>query len=440
MTGLRQLQLVGDEYSPCRIVPNSLPACPSSLQYLALVNHNFFSCTLSPPSVLSSILPQLMHLTSLQLSSCLLSFCGQSVSSLSSLKGLGLRNSLIQADKDDWKNLEKLTNLTHLDISGSVWGEVAVIKYGDYELEALGHLNSFTGWPALKVIRLSECGLFKEGTDVRIQEVEVLDITWLKPDMKSQELHMIKADASVDDILECVSEPFCIKSLVCLSLGFKSIPQLTDAIKQLLHQCLHLRVLMLDGYRGVFLCQVSPLHIVLDDTHSTCLTELHISSISCGLLDLSQAAALTAIVLDFNLVESVDHLSLRLPPTLLSFDFTSRTALVYQPSASRWFTPCIFMTSLTICLNVRASEASNCSLPELPSSLCLLSLFMSDKFMRALDWRCLQHCTRLEHIELPATHGDCVPDNLRDWLDTARHLRVVMSRRDAFKIEHLPMV
>ena len=336
MTGLRQLQLVGEQYVTCNVVPDSLPAFPSSLQYLALVNIKSFSYTLSPPSLLSSLLPQLMLLTSLRLSSCLLCFCGQSVSSLSSLKALGLRNSLIQPDKDDWTNIEKLTNLTDLDISGSVWGEVtAPLDYGDYELKALGHLKSFTGWPALKVIRVSNCALFKEGTDVHIQEVEMLDITWLKPRMKSRELHITKADASLDDFLECVSEPFCINSLVSLTLAFKSVSQLTDAVKQILHQCLHLRVLMLEGYSTPTLMvnfwRSGPLDIVLDVTHGTCLTDLHIASISCGYLDLSQAVALTAIVL--NRVESGgrsgrNHLSLKLPPILLSCDTTGRSGLL----------------------------------------------------------------------------------------------------------------
>ena len=93
MTKLRQLQVVCGNG---RLVPNSLPACPSSLQYLALVNYEFNSYTDAPLSVLESLAPQLMILTSLQLSESLLPFCGQSFSALSSLKELSLRNSMIQ--------------------------------------------------------------------------------------------------------------------------------------------------------------------------------------------------------------------------------------------------------------------------------------------------------------------------------------------------------
>ena len=53
--------------------------------------------------------------------------------------------------------------------------------------------------------------------------------------------------------------------------------------------------------------------------------------------------------------------------------------------------------------------------------------------MRVLDWRSLQHCTRLEHIVLPRTRGGWVADNLGHWLDTARHLRVVTSQHDAWQ-------
>ena len=429
MIGLRQLEVSCDKSSAevYNVVSNSLPACPSSLQRLALAYYQCNIYATSPPSVLASLAPQLMTLTSLQLTDCLLPFCGQSISCLSSLKSLSLRNSMIQVDRGDWTNLDKLTHLTHLDVSGSKWGEVAVTWQDGFELHALGQLDVFKGWPDLKVLKLSRCTLITNRTAVCIQEVELLDVTWLQSEMKSQDLHVDRTPASIDDILICASQPLCIKSLVCLSVSGDFSSQVTDALQHLLHQCQRLKRLKLDRCYALF-CQDRPLDIVLDDTHGASLTDLDISCILCGDVNLSQAAALTAVKLDW--VESDDspHFMLTLPPTLQSFDFTSRSLCSCQPAARQWFTSCSHLTSLRI-RNERHldddGQASIYSLPVLPASLYFLSLFMPNSMMHMCDWRCLHLCSRIEHIELP--RGCCVPGSLQQWLATARqrHLHIV---------------
>lgn len=182
---------------------------------------------------------------------------------------------MTHADKDDWTNLDKLTNLTHLDVSGSAWGD----------LHALGHLDFFAGWTALKIFKLSKCDLFKKHTIVRLEELQLLDVSWVKPHMKSQELHINTANASTPHILDYASEPLCVKSLVSLCVCGKFTSQLTDALQQLLHQCQHLTVLKLDGSRAP-LQQARPIHIVVDDTHGARLTDLDLSFILCGFVNL----------------------------------------------------------------------------------------------------------------------------------------------------------
>ena len=306
-------------------------------------------------------------------------------------------------------------------------------------MRALGQLDSFTGWPALKVLKISKCRLFEKCTDIHIRGAEVFDVTWLKPGMKSQELHITRAHTSIDDILKFASKPFCVKSLVQLALcgRFESrkvaeLHKFTDALKLLLHQCEHLQVLKLNG---CFAPLAKPLDIVLNDTHGACLTDLDLRAMLCGYLDLSQAAALSAVVLHGVESGNPHNFRLRLPSNLQSFDYASRGALMCQPSASEWFTSCSNLTSLRVHLDNPSFHASSFELPVLPASLYFLSVFIPDHSMHGCDWHCLRPCSRLEHIELPNVCR--VPESLQEWLDTARHLHVLTLPYNTFNVEKL---
>jgi len=247
LTQLKELHLKGQDFeTKVETLALCLAKCPESLHHLKLQGwgsrvQDFGSVSYRVPNSLfvrltaevADLLPVHIELVNCRVSLSLFEY-------FSGLTRLSLNSSSIHTDALR-VDLNKLTNLVHLDIGGSMWAG----QLDGYPSGCVA--DSFVGWPALRILNINNSGLFSEA-NFDIPSVSELTTDFLKSGLSCPSIHLQhRVDEHLSGILTTTLHPEWAVSLMSVQLSMTILKctasYLGDALNQILQHCTSLQAL-----------------------------------------------------------------------------------------------------------------------------------------------------------------------------------------------------
>ena len=169
-----------------RIDSQTLSRIPESLKDLTI--HGYFQGGERLPNIIQPLIQaSLAFIQTLRLEDCRVAFVGGGITCLCNLTSFSTASSWIWADIH---NLDKLTKLTCLDLTGSLWYELTANTFtGPFPIPAKS-LASFTAWPELKALKAISCSLFHPSTKLDLPGVQEVQLGWVVPKLVNIRLHL----------------------------------------------------------------------------------------------------------------------------------------------------------------------------------------------------------------------------------------------------------
>ena len=162
LTQLTALHVRFNKHTCAPFGSETLSRVPESLKDLKIQGYNWRSV---PPSIKPLIQPCLAFLEILTIEECRVTFVGSSITCLGNLTSFS-----------DVNNLDKLTKLTCLDLTKSIWLGLSP-RTGNPSPLVSRPFASFTGWPDLKVLKAAGCNLFHPSTKLDLPGVQTLQVS-----------------------------------------------------------------------------------------------------------------------------------------------------------------------------------------------------------------------------------------------------------------------
>ena len=420
----------------------TLSRIPESLKDLTIDGYFRGGCS-SPYIIQPLIQSSLAFIQTLRLEECRVAFVGGGITCLCNLTSFSTASSWIWADIH---NLDKLTKLTCLDLTGSLWYELTAYTFTRPPRLPAKSLASFTAWPELKALKAISCSLFHPSTKLDLPGVQEVQMGWVVPKLVNIRLHLGQTHlehAPLDP--RCLLYPPCATCLVdlrlnldfrVLSTGFAAI------LPQVLFICNSLKVLHLSnfGFRSVPLDDAVNIRL-----HGQCgeqLTQLHLERFPCNILDLASSAFLTSVKLRCVKSRHGAAYQLSLPSSLRSLDYCGD--FLFGSTCRQQLQHCSHLTYLAISPE-KLYKLPECELPLLPNSLYHLQLrktyydecfhddeshhdhdeyiYHDDDWIEGRSWDILNACTNLERLTLPV--GYSLSGDVKETVAALRHLHVV---------------
>ncbi len=153
------------------VVIKSLSRCPDGIEQLILNGYELTSKTgvVYLETVLGS---KLASLTQLELIECGVRFREASIACLSRLRQFSLRECSVIADGVFADVVtQQLTNVTSLDLVGSVWFDMSTAATDNWQRPARA-MTCFKGWPDLQVLKIDGSNLIDQFTSLHVPTVE----------------------------------------------------------------------------------------------------------------------------------------------------------------------------------------------------------------------------------------------------------------------------
>ena len=402
---------------------HSLAGCPTSLKALAIEVVGLPKNDILLPFPLGQCL---QHLTKLELRNCCTIFSdvflgAVCITDLDGLRHLSFQGSTITGCHS---NIATLTQLTCLDLADCHWRDVEPFLQHGVSVSAQAFVT-FSGWPALQILRYSHCNLFDESTVLYAIATQELQVSYVGHHISSKKLHIHADLNSMADLSYYASLSFCFCSLAELVLHNDSTVYssslLAEGLCSLLEQCHSLRLLHLANRFMPVQCS----NVSLDRGQGMCLEELCLHGFNVASVDLSSSTCLTKVELS-----RVKHRSgmvplLCLPDTLLSF--CSFGSHFFTSSSRQQLLETSRLTELEFSPDCQYAQ-HDAVVPYLPNSLLQLHIRFAEIEwdMAKYDWSCLRVCTNLETLTLPCA-SDC--SEIQAFIDSARHLRIILYDR-----------
>ena len=374
-----------------------------------------------PFSIQSMIKPCLAFIPTLRLEECSVAFAEGGITCLCKLTSFSAASSNIWADID---NLDKLTKLTCLDLAKTIWHELCP-RTGKPLPDISGPFASFAGWPELKLLKITNCNLFCPSTQLDLPGVQEVQAGWIVPELVNIRLHLhhgLYEYTSFDP--QCLLRPSCATCLVDLRLILDPRVLGTGSaaiVQQVLFICNSLQVLHLTSWY----CSVGnpggAVNIMLHEQCGEQLTQLHLTHLSCNILNLASSAFLTSVKLICVKPRHGAAFQLSLPSSLRSLDYCGDN--LFGSTCRQQLQHCLHLTYLAI-RPEKHNKLPDYELPLLPSSLCHLQLGMKQyQWISGLSWDILNACTNLERLTLPATFT--LSGNIKETVAALRHVHIV---------------
>jgi len=292
LTKLRtiELQLCGQLSHPGAVLA-AVTRCPKTVEHLIVTDlHTFWNPKHDTYNLLA-ICSQGPGLTKLDLRCNRLSLSWGDIAYLRNLASLNLSHSNIRVDSNV---LQQLTDLTSLNLVRSLWYQKGL------QHDIADALVSFTAWPNLRILTISDCNLFGITTKLHVLGVEDLQVSWILQAVPCPRLRVCKKNwlLGIGHLVQCSIDAGIANCLVEVQMNFGDSRFATlfgDGLKQLLQSCHSLKVLHVGyGYESV---PDTASFIRLDDQNGMQLADLSLRDICFISVDLSQAKALTALQL-----------------------------------------------------------------------------------------------------------------------------------------------
>ena len=353
----------------------TLSRIPESLKDLTI--HGYFRGVNHSPYIIQPLIQSsLAFIQTLRLEECRVAFVGGGITCLCNLTSFSTASSWIWADID---NLDKLTKLTCLDLTGSLWYELTANTFTRPFPIPAKSLASFTAWPELKALKAISCSLFHPSTKLDLPGVQEVQMGWVVPKLVNIRLHLGQTHlehAPLDP--QRLLYPPCATCLVDLrlNLDYRVLGTgLAAILQQVLFICKSLQVLHLSnfGFRSVPLDNA--MNIRLHEQCGEQLMQLHLKHVPCNILDLASSAFLTSVKLHCVKSRHGAAFQLSLPSSLRSLDYCGD--LLFGSTCRQQLQHCSHLTYLAISPEKRY-KLPECELPLLPSSLYHLQLRAMD--------------------------------------------------------------
>jgi len=433
LTKLR-LKVVADKFRILDHLPCGLSKTPSTLHSLAVEGYSqCLPLSVGIPQMLTARL-----LTQLNLIDCTVRCIpGALADCLQGLTSLSLRESTVYGDNDF--TVTQLTNLLQLDLAQAAW----LVEDDQYL-----YLESFVGWPLLKILNICE-RLLSESVFSNIQVLDVSWVhevyaSWLTPGMIGAKIHILNVDRCPKLIADMLSLPYSallVEVRVALP-AYTLSSEASDILLDLVRSCVCLQTLQFSN-QGIRSLQ-GYAQIAVPAGIGTRLQTLVLDDLWFSVIDLSFTTSLSTVSLIT--VDSCNlPCQLGLPSSLQSFTFIGDSLFGIEVN-ERQLAPLSHLTRLTLgvdgpngrCAFQRAlgSPAGVVRLPLLPSSLRHLHLWADERnyvydldyvfghpFVDYCDWHCLDPCTNLERLTLPTCYS--LKGHLKIFVQSARHLHIV---------------
>ena len=402
--------------------PALVKGCPDTLQSMTLQSFGSGVEDGQPPihSVQSLHLIQshLTALTHLALTDSVVTIPGDDISCLSKLKSLSLHGTEVYVDGQ--LEITRLTHLTYLDLS-----QVCCF-WVDAWVEAL---DSFTSWPRLEVLKLLNCNLVDQQTDLDCSSVKELHLNYPNRPLSFVEGQAVHTYMGVHHVLERFTETERHSQRGNAIIGLHSTCDYSTDVDIVLQkvalfcpnlQSLHVSTSIADGYR--FSGNPASLSLFSEGSATPLrLTSLSLHATSCSQLDLQALTALTHLV-----VRQVDREAqlacVILPPGLEVFAFIGNS--LFQAGIEHNLETLKQLSTLKLgpkqCVYTLKPWLP--VLPKLPVSLAHLS-FEGQASQDIVGWSELCECTGLERLTLGTGH--CPVGELQVWIKSAQYVCVV---------------
>ena len=402
--------------------PALVKGCPDTLQSMTLQSFGSGVEDGQPPihSMQSLHLFQshLTALTHLALTKSVVTIPGDDISCLSKLKSLSLHATEVYVDGQ--LEVTRLTNLTYLDLS-----QVCCFLV-DAWVEAL---DSFTSWPRLDVLKLLNCNLVDQQTDLDCSSVKELHLNYPNRPLSFVEGQAVHTYMGVHQVLEKFTEierpSQRGNAIIGLDITCVYSTDVDTVLQKVALFCPNLQSLQVgtslaDGYRF----SENPASLSLFSGGNVTppkLTSLSLHGISCSQLDLKALTALTHLV-----VRHVDREAqmacVILPPGLEVFAFIGNS--LFQAGIEHNLESLKQLSTLQLGPKQYAYIPKPWApiLPKLPVSLAHLS-FEDQASQGIVNWSELYECTGLERLTLGTGH--CPVGDLQAWIKSAQYVCVV---------------
>ena len=301
-------------------------------------------------------------------------------------------------------------------------------RTGKHFQDPSGPFASFTGWPELKVLKITKCNLFCPSTQLDLPGMQQLQADWIVPDLVNIRLHLHHGPYEYRPLrLQCLLHPSCATCLVDLQLmlnprvlgtGFPAI------LQQVLFICNSLQVLHLIAFGDLD----GVVNITLHEQCGERLTQLHLAHLFCNILNLASSAFLTSVKLTCVKPRHGAAFQLSLPSSLKSLDYCGD--YLFGSTCRQQLQQCLHLTYLAISPEkldiLPAGTSAEYELPLLPSSLCHLQLGMKlyrYQWISGCSWDILNACTNLERLTLPAMFT--LSGNIKEIVAALQHVYIV---------------
>ena len=403
--------------------PALVKGCPDTLQSMTLQSFGSGVEDEQPPihsvSSLHLIQSHLTALTHLALTNSVVTIPGDDISCLSKLKSLSLYATEVYVDGQ--LDVTRLTKLTYLDLS-----EVCCF-WEDAWVEAL---DSFTSWPGLDVLKLLNCNLIDQQTDLDCSSVKELHLNYPNRPLSFVQGQAVHTYMGVHQVFENFLKPERHAqqghAIIDLHLTCASSTDVDAVLQQAALFCpnlqsLHVETSLADGYR--FCGNPVSLSLFSEGRGATPLrlTSLSLLAISCSHLDLQALTALTHLVVKH--VDGEAQLAcVVLPPGLEIFTFIGNS--LFQTGIEHNLESLKQLSTLQLGPKKYAyvPEPWAPVVPKLPVSLAHLS-FEGQTSEGIVDWSELYECTSLERLTLGTEH--CPVGDLQAWIKSAKYVCAV---------------
>jgi len=410
------------------VFPALVKGCPDTLLSMTLQNFGSEVEDEQPPvhsvQSLDMFQSHLTALTHLALTNSFLTIPGDDISCLSKLKSLSLHATEVYVDGQ--LDVTRLTNLTYLDLS-----EICCF-WEDAWVEAL---DSFTSWPGLDVLKLVNCNLVDQQTDLDCSSVKELHLNYPNRPLCFVEGQAVHAYMGVHQVLEKFSKHERHSQRGNAIIGLHSTCDYSTDVDIVLQkvalfcpnlQSLHVENSLVDGYR--FFESHASLSLFSEGNATPLkLTSLSLHEVSCSQLDLQALTVLTHLV-----VRQVDKEAqlacVILPPGLEVFAFIGNS--LFQAGIEHNLQSLKQLSTLQLGPKQYYLIPKPWApvVPKLPVSLAHL-IFEGQASQGIVDWSGLYECTSLERLTLGTGH--CPVGELQAWIKSAQYVCVVDHDNDA---------
>ena len=402
----------GSGSPPAELIQYILNRCPETLEHVTLDLLSLRNRDGQRSAIQQVLGSAAASLTCLELSYCVFSFGGSSISCLAHLKSLSLQGSIVW---DDASDITMLTNLTLLDLSESLW------NWPKHYYRTVPVMLLFTGWSALQVLKLSNCSLFDRQSVLQLPNVVDLQLHWAPVSIGSSTLRICTQLASQQWMADLLPHANLLVELDISvdQLGWYIDSAFAERLGRLLSLCHRLQSFTFTGASSAGFLDGEKL--VVDRHSGACLHRLSLSQVCFRLMDLQNALHLTS--LELHNVDAIPDFTLVLPPWLQSFEYTG--SYLCTPQARHMLLACTCLNKLTL-VGKGVIALAQFNMPLLPNSLRHLDIQTSraDRgWVDCCDWKCLNACTNIEYLRLPSLEH--LVGYLKAWVHGARHLHIV---------------